>query len=100
MTVQPNGKVKVIFEIPENFDPAKTVLYYVGEDGKYENIPLTISGDKKTATAELTHFSTYVLSETVDSPKTGDNRDNMIWLLALCFKSTVAVICSTKRIKQ
>lgn len=100
VTVQPNGKVKVIFEIPENFDPAKTVLYYVGEDGKFERIPLTISGDKKTATAELTHFSTYVLSETVDSPKTGDNGNIMIWLLALGFISAVSVIYGTKKIKQ
>ena len=100
MTVQPNGKVKVVFNIPENFDPAKTVLYYVSEDGNYEKIPLTISSDKKTATAELTHFSTYVLSEAVDSPTTGNNNDIMIWLLALCFISGATIIYSTKKIKS
>ena len=90
----------MIFDIPEKFDPAKTVLFYVSEDGKYERIPLTISSDKKTATAELTHFSTYVLSETVDSPKTSDNGNIMIWLLALGFISGVSVIYGTKKIKQ
>ena len=100
VTVQPNGKVKVIFDIPENFDPAKTVLYYVSEDGKYERIPLTISSDKKTATAELTHFSTYVLSESVDSPTTGNNNNIMIWLLALSLISGATIIYSNKKIKS
>ena len=99
MTVQPNGKVKVIFDIPENFDPAKTVLYYVGEDGKYEKISLTISSDKKTATAELTHFSTYVLSETVSSPTTSDN-NVMILLLALSLISGAIIIYGAKKIKS
>ena len=60
-SVQPNGKVKVSFPIPEEYNEKehKLLLYYVSIDGKAELISSKIDG--ATLTAELEHFSTYVV---------------------------------------
>lgn len=59
--VQPNGKVTVTFAIPSALSAENLKLYYVAEDGTKEEIAITVNGEAKTVTAELTHFSLYVL---------------------------------------
>ena len=91
--VQPNGKVKVTFNIPENFDIRRVALVYIDDNGGLEEINSKIDSVAKTITAELEHFSTYAVIETAEkksdtintktddtaktdnntSPKTGDN---------------------------
>lgn len=67
--VQPNGEVTVTFDIPENFDPARTAVYYISDDGKVEKIASTVDAASRKITATLTHFSTYVVAETETEKK-------------------------------
>ncbi len=67
--VQPNGEVTVTFDIPENFDPARTAVYYISDDGKVEKIASTVDAASRKITATLTHFSTYVVAETETAKK-------------------------------
>ncbi len=58
--VQPNGKLAVIFRIPEDYSNNVKILY-VADDGTTEEIAATFNADTRTVVAQLTHFSTYVL---------------------------------------
>ena len=64
--VQPNGKVKVTFNIPENFDMSRVALVYIDDNGGLEEIASKIDSAAKTITAELEHFSTYAVIETAE----------------------------------
>ena len=66
VAVQPDGKVKATFDIPEGYDPAKVIVVYVSDDGSTELVPSTVNADGKTIAAELSHFSKYVVAETKD----------------------------------
>lgn len=72
-TVQPNGKVSVTFEIPDGYNIESLLFYYIPEDGKPEEIKIVKDVKNRTVTAELSHFSTYVMGEKVILiPKTGE----------------------------
>ena len=58
--VQPNGSVKVEFPIPDGYSN-NLVLCYVSESGDKELLQTTVDSAKKVVSAELSHFSTYVL---------------------------------------
>lgn len=59
-SVQPNGKLTVTFALPEGYSENSTV-YYMAEDGSLEELKTTVDTSNKTVTAELEHFSTYIL---------------------------------------
>lgn len=63
VTVQPNGTVTATFDIPADFDATKVTVYYVSNDGKYEELNATVDASAQKVTATLTHFSTYVVAE-------------------------------------
>ncbi|MBR6902357.1 MAG: hypothetical protein IKN39_00525, partial [Clostridia bacterium] len=70
-TVQPNGKITVTFDLPDGYVADKLGMFYV-KDGKIaEKIKINVDKTNKTITAELEHFSTYVLAE-LTSSKTWD----------------------------
>ena len=96
--VQPNGKVKVTFPIPATLSPDNLKLFYVSADGKKEEIKLTVDKNAKTATAELSHFSTYVLANVATSPDTGDATSYTLWYL-LCFVSFAGIALSSVALK-
>lgn len=58
MSVQPNGKLTVIFAIPEGFSNDVSV-FYIPEYGLMERLDATIDTVTRTVTVELKHFSTY-----------------------------------------
>ena len=62
--VQPSGTVAVSFPIPTSFSTNVTV-FYVADDGSREQLNTVVDKDARTATAELTHFSVYVLVQMV-----------------------------------
>ncbi len=64
VTVQPNGLVKAIFNIPEDYKTNRVVFYYVSENGVKEEVPSYVNEENRTVVAELPHFSTYVVAET------------------------------------
>ncbi len=75
--IQPDGTVTATFDIPEDFDTAKTVVFYVSEDGKTEELKTTVDADTRKATATLEHFSTYVVAEkTVEAEVENDKNDD------------------------
>lgn len=69
--VQPNGKVKVTFDLPENLSFDNLKLFYISEDGKAEEIKTAINKSNKTVSAELEHFSTYALCNVKAETATG-----------------------------
>ncbi len=76
--VQPDGAVQVTFAIPDGLSADHLKLFYVAENGEKEEVSITVNKTANTVTANLTHFSTYVLANvTVDEgtgtvPPTGD----------------------------
>lgn len=69
--VQPNGTVNITFDVPENFDLSKTVVYYISDEGKLELVESSVDTEAHKITATLTHFSTYIVAEVSDSIQTG-----------------------------
>ena len=61
-TVQPNGKLKVTFDLPADYSTNVT-LYYVSDDGVREELATEVDASARTASAELEHFSLYVLAD-------------------------------------
>lgn len=92
--VQPNGEVKVTFNIPDGFGN-DVALYAISEDGKIEQIEATVSEDGKTISATISNFGTYVICKlgsdnSEDSSDVIDNTDssneeksqnNTIWII-------------------
>ena len=76
--VQPKGAVQVTFAIPEGLSADHLKLYYVDENGEKAEVPITVNKTANTVTANLTHFSTYVLANVIVEqntsgvPATGD----------------------------
>lgn len=102
--VQPNGKVTVTFAIPPTLSVENLKLYYVAEDGTKEEIAITVNAEAKTATAELTHFSLYVLCNTpaaaggANTPPMGENVRLVVAIAAAAL--IAAVICILTVIKK
>ena len=104
--VQPSGKVQMTFAVPENLSVDNLKLFYVSDDGKtVEEIAITVNKDARTVTANLEHFSTYVLANVVADqggkvPPTGDNSQLMLYVAALAISvmlMSTAVVVSRKR---
>lgn len=60
--VQPNGKLKVTFDLPTDYSTNVT-LYYVSDAGEREALHTEVDAAARTASAELEHFSLYVLAD-------------------------------------
>ena len=104
--VQPSGKVQMTIQIPENLSTENLKLFYVSDDGKTtEEIAITVNKDARTVTANLEHFSTYVLANVVADqggkvPPTGDNSQLMLYVAVLAVSVSLlcgAVVVSRKR---
>ena len=65
--IQPNGKLKVTFVIPDGFSEAVAV-YYMAPDGKLTQLAVTVNANIRTVDVELEHFSTYILADTATKP--------------------------------
>ncbi len=64
VSVQPDGKVKATFDIPEGYDMSRVAVFYVAPDGTTEKLSSIVDKESGTVVAELSHFSTYVVAET------------------------------------
>ena len=83
--VQPTADAQVTIQIPSTLSAEHLKLYYVGEDGTKEEVPITVDGEARTITANLSHFSTYVLAGDSQTgvPTTGDHENVLPYALAL-----------------
>lgn len=61
VVVQPNGEVKITFDLPEGFNSSKTVVYRVNDDNSVTQLAYTLSSGKIEVTTD--HFSYYVIAE-------------------------------------
>ena len=61
VVVQPNGEVKITFDLPEGFNSSKTVVYRVNDDNTVTQLAYTISSGKLEVVTD--HFSYYVIAE-------------------------------------
>ena len=89
--IQPAGKVIVSFPIPADYDKARTVVYYIADNGTASLVPSTIVGDYATFYAD--HFSRYVLAELTPgarSPQTGDDANFMLGTILMVAAATAA----------
>ena len=92
--VQPNGEVKVTFNIPDGFGN-DVVLYAISEDGKSEQIEAAVSEDGKTISATISNFGTYAVCklgsdnsedssdviDNIDSNNEEKSQNNKIWII-------------------
>lgn len=65
--VQPNGKIEISIPINNEVNNSNLVVYRIADDGTKTEYKVTVNSedDKKYATFETDHFSTYVLAEKV-----------------------------------
>lgn len=61
VVVQPNGEVKLTFDLPQDFNSSKTVVYRVNDDNTVTQLAYTISSGKIEVLTD--HFSYYVIAE-------------------------------------
>lgn len=66
-TVQPNGKLEVTFAIPSGYS-TNVKVYYMAKNGALEAVKATVNAADRTVTAELAHFSTYILADAASKP--------------------------------
>lgn len=74
--VQPNGKAKATFSIPEDYDPDMVAVFYISEDGSAEQLISSTDKSLNTITAELSHFSIYAVAETNTVQTDDDENDS------------------------
>jgi hypothetical protein len=68
-TVQPNGALAVTFAIPAGYS-TNVKVYYMAKNGTLENVKATVNAADRTVTAQLSHFSTYILADADSKPVT------------------------------
>lgn len=66
--VQPNGKLAVTFAIPEGYSD-NVAVYYMAQNGTLEKLSATVNAADRTVTAQLEHFSTYILADESSKPE-------------------------------
>ena len=108
--VQPNGKVKVSFDLPTNLSADNLKMFYVAEDGKNEEVNITVNKENKTVVAELEHFSTYVLcnvkpadsgkGEGSDSPPTEDTTNTVLFVVMMFVSLSAFGVLAYSKKKQ
>ncbi len=110
-TVQPNGKFKTTFNIPEGFSE-NIAIYLIGADGQAEKLETAIVEDGKTVSAELSQLGSYAvvdLEKTEAADTDTDNTENglnaLIWIIiavvaVLAIAGVVVAIIVVKRKKN
>lgn len=72
-SAQPNGIAQVTFVIPDGYDAEKLALFHISQEGVAQQLEITVDADAGIITAELSHFSVYVLAQLADpKPLLGD----------------------------
>lgn len=69
--IQPVGTATISLIIPESLKNKQLSIYYINENGEYEKVNSEIKDNK--VYFETTHFSTYVLTETISEPSDENN---------------------------
>lgn len=74
--IQPNGKVEISIDIPDDYDESKVKVYYE-KDGKITDMNAVVKDSK--AIFKTDHFSHYILAETnqdiIDAETTDENTE-------------------------
>lgn len=88
MAVQPRGKVKLTFNVPDNYDISKVKLYYISNDREAKTLDCTVDKSARQISAYVSHFSTYALTDsavatTVYGDANGDGTINMLDVLLI-----------------
>ena len=98
--VQPNGKLKISFAIPEGFNTGNVKMFYISDTGEKVEIPVTVDKENGVAVAELEHFSTYIL---VSAEKQEVDMGNIVMIsgavLLICAAAATVVVFGRKRSK-
>lgn len=62
-TAQPNGVVRVTFDIPDGYDTNKVAVFYISPEGIAQQLKTVVDVEAGTIVAELTHFSLYAVAQ-------------------------------------
>ena len=76
MAVQPNGTVTAVFSIPEGYEITKLAVIHISDDGKTEELHSIVDKKTHTITAEISHFSTFVVAEMMNETNVTVKEDN------------------------
>jgi LPXTG-motif cell wall-anchored protein len=81
--IQPNGDVSLSIPVPADFDPAKTKVFYIADDGAKKELASqfvadpSAPGSKGYIAFETNHFSNYALAHaTIDNTTVAANTNN------------------------
>ena len=84
-TIQPKGKINATFTVPKSFDLDRIVVLYVSPEGNIETVTSKTDYVNGMVTAELKHFSTYVLAEGAPKVQTDGEKGGgaavIIWII-------------------
>ena len=97
--VQPDGKLKISFAIPEGFNTNNVKMFYIPDTGDKVEIPITVDKGNGIVVAELEHFSTYIL---VSAEKQGVDIGNIAMIagaILLCAAVAAGVVFGRKKSK-
>lgn len=103
--VQPDGTLSVTFDIPKDLTATNLKMFYVSQNGKYEEVKITVDAKAGTVTANLTHFSTYVLANVAPAsggntvPPTGDTSalTLYVWVLTMAMAGLTLLLVHKRR---
>ncbi len=76
MAVQPNGTVTAVFSIPEGYEITKLAVIHISDDGKTEELHSIVDKKTHTITAEIPHFSIFVVAEMMNETNVTVKEDN------------------------
>ncbi len=113
--IQPNGMVQVTIPLPEGYDPERTVVYHIDDQGV--KTKLDSLAEDGFVVFETDHFSLYVLAEenepsepgstsggsagnqpaATPAPGTGDRNSGFFWLLLLAAGAAACICCRTRK---
>ena len=101
------GKVKVTLPLAKELLEEYTdlTLLHIKDDGSVEIIPFTLKNGKATFEASGFSYYTFVGTEKIDkidSPKTGDDSNLLLWIALLFVSGSCLVVCTVgkKRAKH
>ena len=99
--VQPGKPVTVTFNIPDGYGK-NVAVFYISDDGVAEKLETAVSGDGKTVSATLTHFSSYAVVKIADEKSTEKadaianttgTSNNLLWIIvAIVVIAVIGVI--------
>ncbi len=95
--VQPSSMIIAIFTVPQTIELSRVGVFYVSDDGKTERLKSSVNESDRTVSAELSHFSTYVVAELSDEDLNEESSkpiSPIVWIILAVIALAAAAIAA------